>query len=69
MARTDREIRGAGEISALIVERDRKGLSLGKNDRKMGQRGAHICDVIFEDCRIPAENLIGGREGSASRRR
>ena len=29
----------------------------------MGQRGAHTCDVIFEDCRVPAANLIGGREG------
>ena len=29
----------------------------------MGQKGAHTCDVIFEDCRVPAENLIGGREG------
>ena len=29
----------------------------------MGQRGAHTCDVIFEDCRVPAANLIGGVEG------
>ena len=33
-------------------------------DRKMGQRGAHTCDVIFEDYRVPAANLIGGREGA-----
>jgi len=63
MARTDRDLKGAGAISALIVERDTPGLSLGKIDRKMGQRGAHTCDVIFENCRVPAANLIGGREG------
>ena len=63
MARTDPAIKGANGVSAFIVERATKGLSLGKIDKKMGQRGAHTCDVIFEDCRVPAENLIGGREG------
>jgi len=63
MARTDPESRGAGGVSAFIVERGAPGLSLGAIDRKMGQKGAHVCDVIFEDCRVPAENLIGGREG------
>ena len=63
MARTDAAKRGAGAISAFIVERDTPGLSLGKTDKKMGQRGAHTCDVIFEDCRVPAANLIGGKEG------
>lgn len=63
MARTNPEQAGSGAISAFIVERDMPGLSLGKVDRKMGQRGAHTCDVIFEDCRVPAANLIGGREG------
>jgi acyl-CoA dehydrogenase len=63
MARTDSADKGARGISAFIVERDSPGLSLGKVDRKMGQRGAHTCDVIFEDCRVPAEQLIGGREG------
>jgi len=38
-------------------------LSLGKIDRKMGQKGAHTCDVIFENCRVPAVNIIGGKEG------
>ncbi len=54
---------GPGGISAFIVERGTPGLALGAIDRKMGQKGAHICDVIFEDCRVPAGNLIGGREG------
>ena len=63
MARTDSHDRGAHGISAFIVERGTPGLSLGKPDRKMGQRGAHTCDVIFEDCRVPAANIIGGKEG------
>ena len=63
MARTDPAIKGAGGISAFIVESKSPGLSLGRIDRKMGQRGAHTCDVVFEDCRVPADNLIGGHEG------
>jgi acyl-CoA dehydrogenase len=63
MARTDPSERGARGISAFIVERETTGLSLGKPDRKMGQRGAHTCDVILEGCRVPATQLIGGREG------
>ena len=63
MARTDQARKDAGAISAILVERGAPGLSLGKIDRKMGQRGAHTCDVIFENCRVPAANLIGGVEG------
>ena len=63
MARTDPSIAGAGGISAFAVERDTPGLSIGRPDQKMGQRGAHTADVIFDDCRVPAANLIGGREG------
>jgi acyl-CoA dehydrogenase len=64
MARTDAADKGARGISAFIVERGIRGLSLGKLDRKMGQRGAHTCDVIFDDCRVPATGLIGGSEGT-----
>jgi acyl-CoA dehydrogenase len=39
------------------------GISFGKRDKKMGQKGAHTCDVIFEDCRVPAANIIGGKPG------
>lgn len=63
MARTSTEIKGSGGISAFIVEANTPGLSLGKIDKKMGQKGAHTCDVIFENCRIPASQLIGGVEG------
>jgi acyl-CoA dehydrogenase len=63
MARTDPGRKQAGAISAILVERGAPGLTLGKIDKKMGQRGAHTCDVIFENCRVPASNLIGGVEG------
>ncbi len=63
MARTNPDDKGAGGITAFIVERDSPGLSLGKIDRKMGQKGSHTCDVIFDDCRVPAANIIGGKEG------
>lgn len=63
MARTDPEIKGAGGISAFIVEKGTPGITIGKTDKKMGQKGAHTADVIFENCRVPAANLIGGREG------
>ena len=63
MARTDPKNKQAGGVSAFIVERDTAGLSVGKPDRKMGQRGSHTADVIFENVRVPAANLIGGKEG------
>lgn len=63
MARTNPEIKGAGGISAFIVEKGTPGLSLGKRDHKMGQKGAHTCDVMFDNCRVPAANIIGGKEG------
>ncbi|GAB4347799.1 MAG: acyl-CoA dehydrogenase family protein [Oricola sp.] len=64
MARTDPEKTGADGVSAFVVEAGTPGLSLGKPERKMGQQGAHVCDVIFDNCRVPAESLIGGREGA-----
>ncbi|MQA40843.1 acyl-CoA dehydrogenase family protein [Rugamonas aquatica] len=63
MARTDSNRKGPSGVSAFIVERDTPGISLGKTDKKMGQRGAHTCDVIFENCRVPAASIIGGKEG------
>ena len=60
MARTDPDNKGARGISSFIVERDTPGITLGSVDNKMGQAGSMTCDVIFEDCRVPAENLIGG---------
>jgi acyl-CoA dehydrogenase len=62
MARTDPEKPGGGGVSAFAVERDLPGLSVGKPEKKMGQQGAHICDVIFDNVRVPAANRLG-REG------
>ncbi len=59
MARTDPAIQGARGISSFIVERDTPGITLGPIDKKMGQAGSMTCDVTFEDCHVPAENLIG----------
>jgi acyl-CoA dehydrogenase len=60
MARTDPETPGGKGVSAFVVERDTPGLSVGPPEKKMGQQGAHICDVIFEDARVPVENRIAG---------
>jgi len=54
---------GPGGISAFVVPRDSLGLSLGPVDKKMGQRGTRTCDVIFDNCRVPADAVIGGVEG------
>lgn len=62
MARTNPEIKGARGISAFIVEKGTPGITLGPIDKKMGQAGSLTCDVIFEDCPVPAANLIG-KEG------
>ncbi len=63
MARTDLKSKDAKGVSAFIVDRDTPGLSIGPYDRKMGQRGAHTADVIFDNVKVPAANLIGSQEG------
>ncbi|MCL0053099.1 acyl-CoA dehydrogenase family protein [Dehalococcoidales bacterium] len=52
-----------GEASAFVVERDTPGFSFGNKEKKMGIRCSTTRELIFEDCHIPKENLIG-REGS-----
>ena len=59
-ARTDANTSGAAGVSAFLVDADTAGITLGVPNKKMGQQGAHVCDVIFEDCRVPAANIIGG---------
>jgi acyl-CoA dehydrogenase len=61
MART--EGAGAGGITAFIVPAGLPGLSLGKPDRKMGQRGTKTCDVNLDNVRVPTANIIGGEPG------
>ncbi len=60
MARTDPDTPGAKGVSAFVVERNTPGLSVGAPEKKMGQQGAHVCDVIFDDVRVPAENMLAG---------
>ena len=67
MARTGAPEQGSAGISAFIVEAGTPGITLGKPDRKMGLKGSHTCDVIFDRCRVPAENIIGGKEGQGFR--
>lgn len=63
MARTDPNMKGAGGVTAFIVEASTPGITIGKPDKKMGQRGSHTADVIFDNVNVPAANIIGGREG------
>jgi acyl-CoA dehydrogenase len=58
---------GADGISAFIVPANAPGITLGKPDRKMGQRGTKTCDVILDNVRVPAENIIGGIPGRGFR--
>jgi acyl-CoA dehydrogenase len=60
MARSDAGKAGADGISAFIVDRDTPGLHVGKPEKKMGQRGSPIADVVFENVRVPAANIVGG---------
>ncbi|MFB6803714.1 acyl-CoA dehydrogenase family protein [Peribacillus butanolivorans] len=58
-ALTDKEKGAKGGITAFLIERDFPGLTVGKKDKKMGLRGSYTSQVIFEDCIIPEENVIG----------
>lgn len=58
MAMTDKS-QGTRGISAFIVERDFPGFSIGKKEKKMGIRGSATCELIFENCRVPRQNLLG----------
>ena len=60
-AMTDKS-KGNRGISAFIVEKDFPGFSTGKHEKKMGIRGSSTCDLIFEDCIVPKENMLG-KEG------
>jgi len=62
MARTDQSKPGGGGVSAFLVERNSPGLTVGKSEKKMGQQGAHVSEVFFDNVRVPAENMIG-KEG------
>ena len=57
-AMTDKSLGNKG-ISAFIVEKGTPGFSIGKKEKKLGIRGSATCELIFENCRIPKENLLG----------
>lgn len=59
MVRTGDAGGGAGGVSCFLIEKDTPGLSFGANERKMGWNSQPTAQVIFEDCRVPAENLLG----------
>jgi acyl-CoA dehydrogenase len=59
-ARTDLASKDARGVSAFLVDAGLPGLSVGKSDKKMGQKGAHTADVVFDDVRVPADAIVGG---------
>jgi acyl-CoA dehydrogenase len=66
-ARTESKTEPKGVITAFLVERGAPGLAFGPVDKKMGQSGSHTCDVIFDNCRVPASAVLGGKEGEGFR--
>lgn len=66
MARTNHEVKGGGGVSSFLVPRDLPGVSVGKPEKKMGQQGAHIHDVMFDNVKVPVENRLG-EEGQGFR--
>lgn len=60
-AKTDRD-KGAQGISAFIVEKDFPGFKVAQKLEKMGFRGSQTAELVFDDCRVPAENRVGGED-------
>ncbi len=64
MARTSKEaLPKNSHVSAFIVPMDTPGISVGKSDKKMGQAGSHIADIVMDDVKLPADAILGGEEG------
>jgi butyryl-CoA dehydrogenase len=61
-ARTDKDAQKHHGISAFIIEKDTPGFVFGKKEKKMGIRSSPTCELVFENCRIPADHLLG-KEG------
>ncbi|MFH1154745.1 MAG: acyl-CoA dehydrogenase family protein [Pseudomonadota bacterium] len=62
LAVTDPEKKARGGVTAFIVHKDSPGLHVGPPDTKMGLKGSHTHEVVFKDCRVPVENVIGGMD-------
>ena len=58
------EGRGARGISGIVVEKDTEGYRVGKHEDKMGLRCVPVVELHLDNCRVPKENLLGGKEGS-----
>jgi acyl-CoA dehydrogenase len=64
MARTNKEaLPKNAHVSAFLVPMDTPGISIGTSDKKMGQSGSHIADIIMEDVQVSGDALLGGEEG------
>ena len=64
MARTAKDaLPRNAHVSAFIVPMDSAGISVGKSDKKMGQAGSHIADIVMDNVYVPGEALLGGEEG------
>lgn len=59
MAVTDPSLGARGGITAFIVEKEFPGVRIGRKENKMGIRGSQTAEIIFEDCRVPKENVLG----------
>ena len=55
--------RGARGISAIVVEKGTEGYRIGKHEDTMGIRCVPVVELHLENCRVPADNLLGGKEG------
>ena len=62
MARTKKE-KSSSSISCFLVDSSTPGITIGKPDKKMGQRGALTSDIIFDNCKVKKDDLLGGTEG------
>jgi acyl-CoA dehydrogenase len=60
IALTDEKKRAHGGVTAFVIERDAPGFTVGPADMKMGFKGSHTHELIFKDCHIPKESVIGG---------
>jgi acyl-CoA dehydrogenase len=62
IAVTDEQKRARGGFTAFIIEKDFAGFRVSPPDRKMGLKGSHTNEIVFRNCRVPRENVIGGLE-------
>ncbi|BDI59980.1 acyl-CoA dehydrogenase family protein [Qipengyuania nanhaisediminis] len=68
MARTEKEaLPKNAHVSAFLVPMDTPGISTGSPDKKMGQAGSHISDIMLDDVKVPGEALLGGETGKGFR--